>query len=86
MISYIHFRSLFTLTADVILQAGIYGLRHATTSSRNTEAKMTKWIMKYMDKKSYYCLCQGGYVSGSICLFVCLSVSSINQKVMNRLQ
>ena len=38
---------------------------------------------------SYYLLGKGGYVFGSVglsvCLFVCLSVNNITQKVMNGL-
>ena len=36
--------------------------------------------------KIYYRLGKGGYVFGSVGLFVCLSVDNITQKVMDRLR
>ena len=35
---------------------------------------------------SNYRLCKGGYVFGSLGLFLCLSVSNVTHKVMNKLQ
>ena len=42
-------------------------------------------VFVVMCVKAYYLLGKGGYDFGGVCLFVCLSVDNITQKVMNRL-